>query len=130
MRYIKKLSSVAQTAGSGLRGLFRLLAKNPTSAQMHARQGTDTSRALIMSRDHASSAARKLYSTNTSRSARVVDVVELRSEKPVYCLTTECGLFQLQDGGVVVSNCDAAGYPIAYLYPVKKKFDPIAAVRG
>lgn len=25
---------------------------------------------------------------------------------------------------------DAAGYPIAYLYPVKKKFDPIAAVRG
>lgn len=25
---------------------------------------------------------------------------------------------------------DAAGYPIAFLYPVKKKFDPIAAVRG
>lgn len=25
---------------------------------------------------------------------------------------------------------DAAGYPVAFLYPVKKKFDPIAAVRG
>lgn len=130
MRYIKKLNSVAQTAGSGLMGLLRLLAKNSTSAQMHVRQATDTSQGLIISRNHASSAARKLYSTNTSRSARVVEVVELRSEKPVYCLTTECGLFQLQEDGVVVSNCDAAGYPVAFLYPVKKKFDPIAAVRG
>ncbi len=104
-------------ASAGRRLLLSMSAVIWPSAQTTAHQNTEGHQALIMSRECASFVVRNSQSTNTGKPLRVVKVVH-KGIEPVYCMTTDCGFFGLN--GLIVSNCDATTYPIAYEMPVVK----------
>lgn len=60
---------------------------------------------------------------------RIMDIEYRYSEKDVYCLyVSRWHCFQLANG-VTVSNCDALGYAVEYLFPVKRSGSPIKGVK-
>jgi hypothetical protein len=59
----------------------------------------------------------------------VVDKWMNTGKEPVYCMyVPRYHNFQLA-GGVTVSNCDALGYCIEYLFPIRRSGKPISAIR-
>ena len=95
-----------------------------TTEEIYTAQGTakhkrDVIAELITKQGLAKRVIMRLLSTNTIKHNTVVKAVQKsQKEEPVYCLTTEQGCFSLADGNIV-SNCDSAGYAIAFLYPIK-----------
>jgi len=74
-----------------------------------------------MKSEFALDAAKTLRSTDTNPQSIAVEVAQIKQGglSDVYCITVpNHGCFDL--GGVIVSNCDAFGYPMAYEMPVVK----------
>lgn len=85
--------------------------------------GTGEPQEWIMKKGTAQSAIRCLFATNTQKlklaQDNVVEVCEVEN-KDVYCLTVPSHGCFLIEGGYVVSNCDACGYTLMHLMPIRK----------
>ena len=100
------------------RNILDLEKKLETFAHQHVNQRTEKLAELIKKIDIASLAIKYFQRIKESQLNTVVTSVEVLNKKePVYCLSTNDGCFSLANG-VIVSNCDSAGYFISYRYPV------------
>lgn len=120
LSYLKLNAMFASQYFSLVRLLSTIAAKNVETKKC---LGTEELREWIMKKGNAQSAIRCLFATNIQNlklaQDDVVDVCEVGNED-VYCLTVPSHGCFLIEGGYVVSNCDAAGYALMHLMPIKR----------
>lgn len=100
------------------------------TAQDTARQKRDMRAELTMLLNSAKNADQTSLQISTSRVLTVQNATQSESVD-VYCLTVpEYGCFKLTADSPIVSNCDAMGYPLAYLFPIKRKSQGMRKISG
>jgi hypothetical protein len=123
----RKLMQYARTAVFITR---RLIAELINFVQKIAQQKHERNLGLITRKELAFFVAQSFSKTNTQqrkhaeKNAVRVLTQEIAKREPVYCLTVpNFGMFSVS--GVISSNCDAFGYPIAYEFPIIRQIERI-----
>ena len=90
------------------------------SAIKIAHQHIDAKVVSTMLRDLASCVVLSSKQINTKIILDVINIKEEKIKYDVYCLTTSQGAFKLNSECPIVSNCDAYGYAVVKLFPIRR----------
>jgi hypothetical protein len=125
---IKKLKTIAPNVA---KSTSEQTPEKINFAQETVSQTIEDYRGLTMRKELALYVGRSLGLIGTKKRKHVenyavrVLTLTIDSIEPVYCLTVpDFGMFSVS--GLIASNCDATGYPIAYEFPITRKLERIS----
>jgi hypothetical protein len=125
--FIRKSQIIVNNAGSNMN---LKTTEEINTAQKIAKHKREEIAELITNKGLVASVVMFFLQISTHQKNTVVmNVSESELKEAVYCLSTNNGYFSLASGEIV-SNCDSAGYFVAYKYPVMPYMPPIKPAKN